>query len=334
VEKAVTATIQPDAILRELAELWVSLGKEPAGETSAGVLRACAMTLVTAAEESEDASAIGETLAALMREHPSRAIVIRFRPAAYRALEARVFAQCWMPFGQRRQICCEQIEIVASDASLPDLPAVIVPLGAADLPLVLWCRSARILQLPGFAQLAGVAEKVIIDSALFPNPGAVLADAASRLAEPYALADLAWTRLTRWRELVSQIFDNRSYLASLPGISEVRISFGGASPPVAAYYLAAWLLDSIEHAGARPKLIWEADDGDVGKFHRVELSAPEFAVHLEAQGAAVDVSVDHLTARTKLAGGSDYDLLREELAIPYRDPIFEKSLARAARLVQ
>jgi hypothetical protein len=57
-------------------------------------------------------------------------------------------------------------------------------------------------------------------------------------------------------------------------------------------------------------------------------------VRLEAQGSAVDVSVDHLTARTKLAGASDYDLLREELAIPYRDLIFEKTLARAGRLVQ
>ena len=42
----------------------------------------------------------------------------------------------------------------------------------------------------------------------------------------------------------------------------------------------------------------------------------------------------HLTARTKLPDASDYDLLREELAIPYRDPIFERTLARAARLVQ
>jgi glucose-6-phosphate dehydrogenase assembly protein OpcA len=336
VEKAVTATIQPDTILRELAELWVSLGKEKEaeGETSAGVLRACAMTLVTAAEESEDASAIGETVAALMREHPSRAIVIRLRAGADRALEARVFAQCWMPFGQRRQICCEQIEIVASDLSLSDLPAVIVPLAAADLPVVLWCRNPRILHLPGFAQLAGVAQKMIFDSALFPDPRAVLTNAVSRLSAPYALADLAWTRLTRSRELVSQIFDNRSHLESLPRISEIHISFGGADPPVAAYYLGAWLLDSLESAGARPKLIWEANDGEVGKLHKIALVAADFGVHLEMQGSAVDVSVDHLTARTKLAGASDYDLLREELAIPYRDPIFEKTLARAARLVQ
>ena len=56
-----------------------------------------------------------------MPEHPARAIVIRLRGAGERALSERVYAQCWMPFGQRRQICCEQIEITASDAALADL---------------------------------------------------------------------------------------------------------------------------------------------------------------------------------------------------------------------
>ena len=79
VEAAVMAaggTIAPESILHDMADLWVTLGKE--GEGDAGVLRACSMTLVVAAEESDDAQAIGETLAALMPEHPSRAIVIRF----------------------------------------------------------------------------------------------------------------------------------------------------------------------------------------------------------------------------------------------------------------
>ena len=104
-------TIQPDRILHELSELWVSLGKQH-GDESAGVLRACAMTLVVVAEAREDAAEVGETLALLMREHPSRAMVVRVRDEDAPELEARVFAQCWMPFGQRRQICCEQIEII------------------------------------------------------------------------------------------------------------------------------------------------------------------------------------------------------------------------------
>ena len=59
-----------------------------------------------------------------MHEHPSRAIVVRVRQCAERVLEARVFAQCWMPFGGRQQICCEQVEITASPESLADVATV------------------------------------------------------------------------------------------------------------------------------------------------------------------------------------------------------------------
>ena len=72
------------------------------------------MTLIVVVEEERDAQAIGETLASLMHEHPSRAIVLRVRSGEEPSLSARVFAQCWMPFGSRQQICCEQVEIISS----------------------------------------------------------------------------------------------------------------------------------------------------------------------------------------------------------------------------
>src|ERR1700726_966160 len=122
-EEAMSSTIQPETVLRELSDLWVQLAKDSEPGQSSDVLRACAMTLVTAVDESEDAASVWSTVAGLMPEHPSPAIVIRVRPSPARGLAARVFSQCWNPFGQRPQICCEQIEITASDASLPDLPA-------------------------------------------------------------------------------------------------------------------------------------------------------------------------------------------------------------------
>src|ERR1700694_2232971 len=155
-----SATVTPEKILGELEKLWASQGKAEGG---AGVLRACSMTLVVMTEEGDDASALGETLAALMPEHPARAIVIRLRGAGERALTERVYQQCWMPFGQRRQICCEQIEITASDAALPALPSVVLPLTMPDLPVMLWCRSARLAQMPEFHAIAAVATKVVVD---------------------------------------------------------------------------------------------------------------------------------------------------------------------------
>jgi hypothetical protein len=90
-EAVMSATLAPDHILKELADLWVSFGKQEA-EGGSGVLRACSMTLVVLAEESEDVGALGETVAALMPEHPARTIIIRLRGAGEHSLAERVYA--------------------------------------------------------------------------------------------------------------------------------------------------------------------------------------------------------------------------------------------------
>src|SRR5688500_8665711 len=91
-------TLAADEILKELSGLWVSLAKEGKPESGTGVLRACSMTLVVLAEMSEDVAALGETVAALMPEHPARAILVRLQGSGEPALSSRVYSQCWMPF--------------------------------------------------------------------------------------------------------------------------------------------------------------------------------------------------------------------------------------------
>jgi hypothetical protein len=111
--------VAPEQILKELADLWDS-GKQGQAEGGAGVLRACSMTLLVLAEASDDAHGLGETIAALMPEHPARAIVVRLSGAGDPfAGRARVFAML-DAVRQRRQICCEQVEITVSDAALAD----------------------------------------------------------------------------------------------------------------------------------------------------------------------------------------------------------------------
>jgi glucose-6-phosphate dehydrogenase assembly protein OpcA len=332
---AAGGTIAPERILHDMADLWVSLGKQ--GEGDAGVLRACSMTLVVAAEESDDAQSIGETLAALMPEHPSRAIVIRFRAEDQRALAARVFAQCWMPFGHRQQICCEQIEITASDASLPDLAAVVLPLTVPDLPVILWCRSPRLFHLPAFSQLAAMAQKVVLDSVSFGDPAAALKEMSEATAAGRMLADLSWTRLTRWRELIAQIFENRAQLANLPRVSDILISHRGTTTPATAFYLAAWLVDGLAKVGAHPRVQFQSDGGEPAwRFSQVALRAQDktelIASISLAEGQAAEVKTGGLVSKALLPALTDYALMREELSIPGRDPAFEHALTAAAEL--
>ena len=328
-------TISPDRILHEMADLWVTLGKQGEGET--GVLRACSMTLVVAAEESDDTQAIGETLAALMPEHPSRAIVIRFRAEDHRALDARVFAQCWMPFGHRQQICCEQIEITASDASMSDLAAVMLPLKVPDLPVFLWCRSPRIFHLDAFKQLAAMAQKVVVDTAAFDDPAAAVRELAAMTAAGRAVADLSWTRLTRWREIIAQIFANRAYLANLPCVSGIAIAHRGTRVPTTALYLAAWLLNGLAKIGCHSRVSFTADGGEpTWRLCSVELRVPDnpdpMASITLAEGRAAEIRTGGLLSKALLPALTDYALMREELSIPGRDPAFEQSLAASVNL--
>src|SRR5947209_4740928 len=129
-ESAMTAGVQPEQVLKDLHKLWIDLAKEGKQKGAAGVLRACAMTMIVAAKEQSDVQSAGETIANLIHQHPSRAIVMRVVMNAQDTFDARVSAQCWMPFGQRQQICSEQIEITASHSRLEDLPNFILGLMA------------------------------------------------------------------------------------------------------------------------------------------------------------------------------------------------------------
>ncbi|MGA3016073.1 MAG: glucose-6-phosphate dehydrogenase assembly protein OpcA [Bryobacteraceae bacterium] len=321
-----SATVAPDKILKELAELWVSAAK--AADGGAGVLRACSMTLLVLAEESEDSQGLGETIAALMPEHPARAIVVRMSGPGERSLTGRVYSQCWMPFGQRKQICCEQVEITASDAALADLPSVVLPLAVPDLPLILWCRSPRLAAMPEFLPIAGMAQKVVLDSGPMKDPAAALKLMAALNARGVLLGDLSWTRLTRWREMLAQVFENQQYLAQLEKISDVKVE-RGEGYRVSALYMAMWLTDCLADAGV-PDVSFGVGPAPEGVSVRVQLAGDGLAVELARREDRMVVTVNGVSQCTSLSQPTDYLLMREELGIVRRDPVFERALTRAA----
>ncbi len=335
-----SATIKPENILKELADLWVSTAATAA---DAAILRRAAGVRDDADHHWSMKQRTRRRLANAggadeRTSQPRDCDPLRNCKSA--CLASACFSQCWMPFGHRQQICCEQIEIIASDSSLPDVTAVVLPLAVADLPVILWCRSARVFGLPDFLQIAKIAHKLLLDSSNFLDSAAILAEIERRSLAGRVLGDLAWTRLTRVRELISQIFESRSYLARLSEVAEVKVSFGGSVPPTAAYYLAAWLLDGLESAGAHARLSWDPTPGDPpGQLSRIELAgAAEDGLHIaicvsgEGDRRCGDVQIDSLASHTVFPPENDYVLLREDLSIPRRDPVYEKSLKRAAAL--
>ena len=321
------AVAPPEKILKELADLWVTEGKQEAGVAAHGVLRACTMTLIAITEDREDPADLGETIAALMPEHPARTIVIRLTGAGERSIAQRVFAQCWMPFGQRRQICCEQVEITCSDASLGDLPSVVLPLEVPDLPVILWCRSPRLLGMADFPALAAMARRVVVDSSALTDAPAALRRLADEAAHGMLLGDLAWTRLTRWRQTLAQVFEDPRHAARLTGAARITVCDGGAVT-TQALYMGTWMAGALEAAGVSSTVHVRTK----AQQTFAELECGDFHARLERQDDHLVSTFDGLSQYTLLPKPDDYLLLREELGIVNHDPVFEKTLASAARL--
>jgi glucose-6-phosphate dehydrogenase assembly protein OpcA len=289
------------------------------------------MTLIVVVDEAYDAAAVGETIAALIHEHPSRAIVLRVRRGEDSELEASVFAQCWMPFGRRQQICCEQIEIVSSVGSLSDVPPVVRGLIAPDLPVVLYCPSENLWWLPQFQALLPLINKLILDSYGMPGSPRVLSYLNS-LPQSGSLrkADLAWSRLTPWRESVARIFDEPSRSGMIYELDDVQILYRNSEKPASVYYLAGWFMHVLG-TGVKLKIAAAGEGPEFAAIARVALVGPRIEASIELMDAStVEVRVNGEREQvTVYPPMTEYEALRQELAVVGRDPVFEHVLGLA-----
>jgi glucose-6-phosphate dehydrogenase assembly protein OpcA len=314
-------------LLKELDQVWLTLGKET--EAAGGVLRACAMTLITLLEDSGEAADVTETLADLVRDHPSRAIVVRVGAAA--RLEGRALAQCWMPFGRRQQICCEQIEISTPAEGIQEVWPVLRGLMVPDLPVVAWVHSPRLLEHAEVGAGLSLAHRVIVESRQVAAPASFIRR-LSAIAAQRLVADLAWTRITRWRELIAQSFDSPALAGCVSHIEDIVVRHGGPQPGPAALYLGTWLAQSLRMSGANPKVRYETVEIPEATWHirGVELvtDRPVLAVKRMERGLvqADSGAGSHCLVFRQL---KESELMREELAMG-PDPAFDRVLADVA----
>lgn len=318
------AAVRPERILKDLRSLWVDLGKDE----PAGVLRACAMTLVVVVEEERDAQAISETIASLIHEHPSRAIVLRVRAGNAPSLSARVFAQCWMPFGSRQQICCEQVEIVSTVASFADATSVLRGLVVPDLPVVVYCPSETLWPVPDFLELLPLCTKLIVDSdAMERAPSALSYLQSLPRTAGFRKADLMWARLTPWREAIAQIFEDPARMRCAFDLEDIQILYrSNLGEPSSVYYLAGWFM-SVLGAGVKIRIAPGVGPEYAGIAH-VTLTGSKIKATVDLiTSDTVDVSVNEKHLQTTMFPRiTEGDALRQELAIANRDLRFEDAL--------
>jgi glucose-6-phosphate dehydrogenase assembly protein OpcA len=311
------ATIDAEQILRELHELWEQLDRGAPG--GGGVLRACAMTLAVAAQNQEDAAQARRTIGAIMHDHPCRALVLNTAREGG-GFGARVFSECWIPFGGQEQICSEGVEIEASADHFAEVARLWVSLRAPDLPMVVWCRGADAFSLRAYDALFPFADKLILDSSTIPSAPGALAFLRSLRARGRRVADLEWTRLTCWRENLAHLFEDRKLDARQ--VTSARVAHGGNVPSAGALYFASW----IGHALPRAHVRLEPGGGDAG-LREVALSADGRELSLAlADPGCLQARMAGNEYRTSLPNRDEATLMREELNILGADPAYEAAL--------
>jgi glucose-6-phosphate dehydrogenase assembly protein OpcA len=369
---------------KELNAMWAEMSAPEGGARgegaaqaegaapAAGVVRACVLNLVVYAGGAGERAEVEELLGTVVERHPCRAIVlVADRGAAESRLDAFVSTRCQLSSRGSKRICGEQITVEAAGPAVETASTAVAPLLVPDVPVFLWWKDIPHYEDKLFTRLAGMADRVVIDSGSFDEPHEDLLRLA-RLLEGgrLRLSDLNWGRLTSWRSLVAGFWDVADYRASLAQVERVVIEYDPpdrAPSQVAPKALLAlgWLASclgwevaeggsSVSDGGARFGLRCggrEAEavlaatgnaagrDGWLTSLTISTAAGDEFYVELlheegKLRTGARLKGVGHAVGRVlAYEARSEGRRLSGELDILSRDEVYEKAVAVAARML-
>jgi len=362
------------ALELELARMRRSVSAH-AREQGVAVARASVLNLVVFATRDVHARRAAATIDDLAMRHPSRAIVVladRRREGIAPGLQ--MHCRQSQP-GGREQVSCEHILIRARGDVDDRIASAVIPLLLPDLPVFLWWTGTPPLDAPHFEELVGLADRLIVDSGDFARPAGTLPrlHAVARAGHGrHGLTDFNWTRITAWRELVSQFFDVPAWRPFLDGVTGLRIGFavdadGREIHPSQALLLIGWfasrlgwraveslapseaggLLFAMQRADGqevqtrvRPRFMRGIDEGNLSGLRIQATDGPrhaEFVVKRveDSAHATTTVIIDGRVIAERLVPlgrPGVSELLGEELTIARSDAIYEDALAALVAL--
>lgn len=290
---------------RQINEALNELRKE--GRGSSGQV----LTLVINIDafDSDEAMQLAEQAA---EQHPSRILVARRGGTNTHPLNATIESTS----------STEVITLDFSGQMDKHVTSVLLPLLLPELPVVVWWPSRAPEDLYG-DDLAGLSDRLIVDSARSVHPDRMLASLA-RVHRPRT-TDLAWARLTRWRALLVAALDQ----AQSPVLSASVVAPSDSSP---SDLMAAWLEQRLRVPVDRPEpesgypglqaveLATEAGTVGVRRISRTDAilslpGQPEREVAL-ARRTMKQLITEELT---RLSGDATFDALMDHIATRAED---------------
>ena len=212
----------PDTTVSKISRALVSVREEGGAVALGRVLTLLILTREGAMEE------VIEAANDASREHPMRVIVLMIDSDDDG--DARLDAQIRVGGDAGAS---EVVTLRAfGEAGSSNLESLVTGLLLPDAPVVVWWPNST-PDHPSQTSIGKIAQRRITDAATKPDPSAWVAG----LGDSYAPGDtdLAWTRLTRWREQLAAILDQPPY----EPVTRVRVRGAADSPSTAL--LAAWL---------------------------------------------------------------------------------------------
>ncbi len=243
------ASVDVASIEQALGRLWKGLGQAEVSDGRRPPARTSVLNLVVYVPRRSEAAWVTEAIGGLIERHPSRTIVVVADPdAPSSSLDAVASTNCTQSNNEgRERFCWEQITLTAHGDAAAHAPGIVIPLLLPDLPTYLWWADDVPFGSDLFARMAGLCDRVIVDSALLARP----IDGLSKLAalsrdsgDDRGVSDFHWVRLTPWRNLTAQLFDKEDLRPYLRRIEGVRVTYArankgsGMAPPL---LLAGWL---------------------------------------------------------------------------------------------
>jgi glucose-6-phosphate dehydrogenase-like protein OpcA len=179
---------------------------------------------------------------------PSRTLLLHPEPGSeVDGFDASVVVERFS--GDKTGVSAEIVRIRLHGSTAEAPASVVVPLQLPDLPVFLRWRGRPDLGSPAFEQLAGVVDRLVVDSAEWPDVPTAYSELAG-VFDQVAVSDIAWRRTLPWRRALAQAWPD------LPD----RLT----GPPAETALVAGWL---SSRAGIAVE-IERADELPVGDQHR------------------------------------------------------------------
>ena len=338
-------------------EVERELAKLRANDDGTLALRSSVLNLIVMTDEAS-APDVTRAVSNLAGRHPARAIVMISDPDDEPNVDVQLSAFCNIRGGGGAQVCAEQVTVHAEGAPANHLESLAGPLLIPDLPVFLWYPGAFSPLSPGFAAMADLADRVIVDSAAREDREETLRELADLIGNHRmpAIGDLQWVGLSPWRSLIADAFGARERAGELERIEDVEILYAPGGECRALLLLGwlsstlGWAPEAVTRDGRHRRIRFSGPSGTVSahlspdspdaRLRRIRLRSPEYSFQVSRHREHADVSTtvmlgDELVAeRTVHIGSFDLGVLvGEELRYRGRDEAYEAALRAAVGIL-